>query len=233
MNVIILGPAGSGKTLLAQKFSGWLSKNRVSNAVINLDPGAESLPYKPLFDIRKKFTTREIMTKNRLGPNGAMMKAMDLLVREKSAIARKINSIDADLKIIDCPGQLEIFVFHEAVKILDLLKKPAIAVFLIPAELSGGRDMIVSEFLSLAVRLRIGIPLVNVISKSDKLRKKSVGSIPENIGLESELVAELKKISESLAKERRMVRVSSLRNRGFEELYSIIHEIQCECGDVR
>lgn len=232
MNLIILGPAGSGKTILTEKFSAWLRKNKVSCSAINLDPGADALPYKETWDIRKKFTVRGIMKKEKLGPNGAMMRAMDLLLKQRKVIAKEINSIDAEIKLIDCPGQLEIFVFHDAIKILGLLKRPTIALFLIPAELAKGRDMAVSEFLSLSVRLRIGIPFVNVISKSDKLKKKEV-SIEEmgDIGMGKDLALELRRISRELAKAKPMIRVSALRGKGFDELYSACKEALCECGE--
>lgn len=232
MNLIILGPAGSGKTMLTASFGSWLKKNKVSCASINLDPGADIIPYKASWDIRKKFTVSKIMRKEKLGPNGAMMKAMDLLLTQRKLIAKDINSIDAEIKLIDCPGQLEIFVFQDAVRILELLKKPTIAVFLIPAELASGRNMVVSEFLSLSVRLRIGIPFVNVISKADKLKKKKV-SIEEmgDIGMEKELALELNEISRKLAKRKMTVKVSALRNRGFEDLYSAVKEALCECGE--
>lgn len=231
MNLIILGPAGSGKTMLTEKFSAWLRKNRVSSASINLDPGADALPYKAAWDIRKKFTVIEIMKKNKLGPNGAMMKSMDLLLKQRKSIAKEINGIDAEITLIDCPGQLEIFVFHDAIKILDLLKKPTVAMFLIPAELARGRDLIVSEFLSLSVRLRIGIPFVNVISKADKLKGKRIQASISSMGLEKDLALELNKISKELAKQKSSIKVSALRNQGFDELYVSVKEALCECGE--
>ncbi len=231
MNLIILGPAGSGKTMLTARFRAWLKKNKVSCSTINLDPGVDSLPYKAAWDIRKKFTVRGIMKKEKLGPNGAMMKAMDLLLKQRKLIAKDINNINAEIKLIDCPGQLEIFVFQDAIKILELLKKPTIALFLIPAELAGGRDLAVSEFLSLSVRLRIGIPFVNVISKSDKLKGKERAIEISGMGLEKDLALELNEISRRLAKQRMIVKVSALRNRGFDELYSAVKEALCECGE--
>ncbi len=234
MNLIILGPAGSGKTVLTASFGSWLKKNRVSSASINLDPGADALPYKAAWDIRKRFTVREIMKKEKLGPNGAMMKSMDLLLKQRKLIANEINSIDSEIRLIDCPGQLEIFVFHDAIRILESLKKPTIALFLIPAELAKGRDLIVSEFLSLSVRLRIGIPFVNVISKADRLRKTESKSLLQDmahLGMEKDLAIELDRISRKLAKQKSTIKVSALRNKGFDELYSATKEALCECGE--
>jgi len=78
MQVLLLGPAGSGKTSLATTFGKWIRSEMGSNiSYINLDPGCTSLPYRPSFDIRDHFTIEEIMRKEELGPNGAMIRGAE------------------------------------------------------------------------------------------------------------------------------------------------------------
>ena len=51
--VVFVGPAGSGKSSLVASYTKWLRENLLLRvAPVNLDPGADVLKYKPLFDIR-------------------------------------------------------------------------------------------------------------------------------------------------------------------------------------
>lgn len=60
MNILILGLAGSGKSLMIQEFRQYLEMN-YSTCRISLDSGAVKVPYEPDFDIRKNFTLEQIM----------------------------------------------------------------------------------------------------------------------------------------------------------------------------
>lgn len=81
--IILLGPAGSGKTTLTYALGKWLNENGVNVSFVNLDPGVEVLPYKPNVDIRDYVTIKELMVKEGLGPNGAMIRAMEILDKNK------------------------------------------------------------------------------------------------------------------------------------------------------
>jgi hypothetical protein len=83
-----------------------------------LDPGVESLPYKPDFDIRQFFTVESIMKEERLGPNGALVRALERMVEIKGEIKEKVEGIKADFRLVDLPGQLEPFIFHSGEEIL-------------------------------------------------------------------------------------------------------------------
>jgi hypothetical protein len=52
MNILILGSAGAGKTLLTGRFGSYLKEEGYKIRLVNLDPGVVTLPYKPDFDIR-------------------------------------------------------------------------------------------------------------------------------------------------------------------------------------
>ncbi|MEL9929758.1 MAG: ATP/GTP-binding protein, partial [Sulfolobales archaeon] len=111
--IIVVGLAGSGKSTLASAFSEWLSSHNLDPAIINLDPAAESLQYTPDFDIRKYVDARDIMYRYRLGPNGALITAVDLMVNHVDEIREFIDGRKANYYIIDTPGQMEIFAFRE------------------------------------------------------------------------------------------------------------------------
>jgi len=81
--VVFVGPAGSGKSTLVASYSSWARKNLLLRvAPVNLDPGAEEVKYKPVFDIRNYSTLRDIMEKYGLGPNGAFIKASELIAEK-------------------------------------------------------------------------------------------------------------------------------------------------------
>ena len=98
MNVMILGPAGCGKSLLTEKFGAYLEKEGYSVRYINLDPGCLSVTYRCNFDVRKRITVEKIMKIERLGPNGAMIRAMEKLENIK------IPNYEGDFVLIDTPG---------------------------------------------------------------------------------------------------------------------------------
>ncbi len=83
MNVMILGPAGCGKSSLTGHFGSYLQRQGDTVRFLNLDPGCIELPYRCDFDIRDLFTVERIMREERLGPGGAMTRAMELLTRTK------------------------------------------------------------------------------------------------------------------------------------------------------
>ena len=109
MNIFILGPAGSGKSLFVKNFSEYLISEGYKVKLVNLDPGVLDPGYKPDFDIRSIFTVESIMRDKNLGPNGAILEAMDRLAKIGLP---EFN--DMDYTLFDTPGQLEPFLFRNA-----------------------------------------------------------------------------------------------------------------------
>ena len=134
MNVMVLGPAGCGKSLLTEKFGAYLEKEGYSVRYINLDPACLSVSYRCSFDIRERVTVEKIMKEEKLGPNGAMIRAMEKLGNIEIPI------YDEDFVLIDTPGQLEIFSFHECgPKIVNQFKE-LVGVFILDASV-GVEDL--------------------------------------------------------------------------------------------
>ena len=50
--VYFIGTAGSGKSTLTYNFKQWMYLRGLDVITVNLDPGAENLPYEPDVDIR-------------------------------------------------------------------------------------------------------------------------------------------------------------------------------------
>jgi len=248
MDIIFLGPAGSGKTSLVKSFSDWI-KNTQDKSVscINLDPGADYLPYNADFDIRKFFTVKSIMEEEKLGPNGALVRAIEKIIEMEDIIKPEIEKVRADFRLIDLPGQLEPFLFHSGEKIIKYFdRERMLGVFLIPAEMFDPKGIAITELLSLLVRLKLEIPTINVLSKIDLSKNveevevllKSPGKLRKTLknisgGLEKDLVIIASKLIEKIVREQRIIKTSAKTLDGMNDLYDVCYEVFCSCGDLR
>ncbi|HIP85629.1 MAG TPA: GTPase [Pyrodictium sp.] len=179
--IVFVGPAGSGKSHLVDAFGDWLEFNELSVARVNLDPAAEWLPYEPDIDVREYVDARKVMEKYKLGPNGALVASIDMLVSHVDDIRSEIESIRANYVLIDTPGQMELFAFRESgPQILRMMLGDfrSVAVFLIDAVFASNPASLASSvFLAFSTRLRLSLPQVMVISKSDLLPQKKMEEI--------------------------------------------------------
>ena len=248
LNLIVLGTAGSGKSALAATLGKWIEQNTDrSVAYINLDPGCDFVPFKPDFDIRNYFTVTRIMRDENLGPSGAMVRASELLEQKASELAREINEIEADVRIVDTPGQMEVFLFHGGPEIAKLMQGVTISLFLLDAGVAAkATGLVFTRLLGLSVGLRLGVPAVSVLNKIDiaegelvdldrmlanvELLKERV--VRESSGVMIDLTLGLSRALPELLPAARLVKVSAKTGEGMRELYDIVHEIFCACGDL-
>ncbi len=178
----IIGTAGSGKSLFTAALSDWLKMSKQDVAVVNLDPGVLKLPYSPDVDVRNYVDVGDIMEKYSLGPNGALIMAADLIADEIGNITRDIEDADADVVLVDTPGQMELFAFRASGPYIvnELTKEPKAVVYLFDAVFSINPFNYVSNmFLSAAVYNRFFQPQIHLLSKCDLLPEKEVQTITE------------------------------------------------------
>jgi len=180
--VFIIGTAGSGKSLFTAAFSEWLKMSKQAVAVVNLDPGALKLPYSPDVDIRNYVDVGNLMEKYELGPNGALILAADLIADEIENITRDIDAANADVVLVDTPGQMELFAFRASGPYIvnELTREPKAMVYLFDAVFSINPFNYVSNmFLSAAVYNRFFQPQVHLLSKCDLLPKEEIKKITD------------------------------------------------------
>ncbi|MCS7145028.1 MAG: ATP/GTP-binding protein, partial [Archaeoglobaceae archaeon] len=164
MELIVLGPAGSGKSTFVKEFSVFLKSQDFEVKCVNLDPASEPI-YKADFDIRDYVRTEEIMLEYGLGINGAMLRSVDLMSKYTEKMKLK-----ADYVLYDTPGQMEIFIYSESGLNLITNLRSAITcgVFLIDATMVKTPENLVSAILqNVVVMLRLGLPTITAITKSD------------------------------------------------------------------
>ncbi len=170
--VFVIGTAGSGKSLLTASFAEWLKISKQKVATVNLDPGALTLPYTPDVDVRDYINIGELMRKYRLGPNGALVMAADLIAEETERLGKEIDNFDPDMVLVDTPGQMELFAFRASGPYIasELTKEAKAIVYLFDSVFCANPLNYVSNlFLSAAVYNRFFIPQAHVLSKCDLL----------------------------------------------------------------
>src|SRR3990170_4644043 len=180
--MFVIGTAGSGKSLFTAAFSEWLKMSKQDVAVVNLDPGVLKLPYSPDVDIRNYVDVGNLMEKYELGPNGALILAADLIADEIENVTKDVESANADLVLVDTPGQMELFAFRASGPYIvnELTKEPKALVYLFDSVFSANPQNYVSNmFLSAAVYNRFFQPQIHVLSKCDLLPKKEVEKIAD------------------------------------------------------
>jgi GTPase SAR1 family protein len=95
--LIVVGMAGSGKTTFISNFKNHLLENsNINTFVSNLDPVVMTVPYSCDYDIRKDFNHKEIMTKYKLGPNGAIMTCLNLFCSKIDKFIQQFESIQVN-----------------------------------------------------------------------------------------------------------------------------------------
>ncbi|WP_297469330.1 ATP/GTP-binding protein [Thermococcus sp.] len=246
MILTFIGTAGSGKTTLTAEFGKYLEENGYAVSYVNLDTGVKKLSYRPDLDVREEITAWELMERG-LGPNGAIVKSYDILVSKVNEYAEKIRELEkkGDYVLIDTPGQMETFLFHEfGVKLMKAFPD-ALGVYLFSPEiLRKPTDFCFALFFGLMIDLRLGITTVPALSKVDtvedtgKLRKflDDVEYLTARLKLEPStqglLAYRLCSALPELAPPTRVLYLSAKTREGFDELETVAYEHYCTCGDL-
>lgn len=173
--IFVTGTAGSGKSMLTSKILEYYQKNGVFASVLNLDPGVESLPYRPDVDVRDYVDIVQIMKQYDLGPNGSMIMANDLIASKIDDIQNEIHGVNPDYLIVDTPGQIELFAYRASgpffIQNIDAGEKTNIFLY------DGTMIVSPSNFISISllatsIKLRLGLPTINVMTKTDLIPDK-------------------------------------------------------------
>lgn len=175
-----VGTAGSGKSTMVGKFKEWLDDNGIDSVTVNLDPGAEKLPYVPDIDIREWISLDQVMAEFSLGPNGAQIAAADLMAVNIDKITDALDDYSVDYVLVDTPGQLELFAFRESSRkvIAALGRAGSMIVYLSDPMLYRTANGFVSSLtLSSIVQFRMNLPMVSLLSKADTLTEENADRI--------------------------------------------------------
>ncbi len=241
-NIYFIGTAGSGKSSLALAFHEWMELQGLDSILVNLDPGAEAIPYVPDVDIRDWIRLSEIMREYALGPNGAQIVCADLIALNMKEVVSVVEGFKTNFVLIDTPGQMELFAFRQSssVVIESLGKDDSFLVFLSDPQLSKTPEGFVSDLMLCAItHFRFSIPILNVLSKMDLLTDQEVeavlawsrdpyelySAIGERQGTsQSVLSIEILKALENIGMYRELTPVSAEMPYGMEDIYNAIQQ---------
>ncbi len=244
----IIGPAGSGKSTLVANIKEYvLNRDSEINVItINLDPGAINVEYNPEIDIRDYITLEEVMTKYKLGPNGAIILASDLMINFIEDIKYEIGQYQPDWVFIDTAGQLELFAFRDVGPIIasslgfgDVQRSTT---FLFDSHMARRPNGFIStSLLAASVQYRfINIPQINALSKSDLLEEEILDMIIEwssdfqalseatnerEKGLIRELSLLLSEVFSKMGSTSELIPITTMREDGLEYLFATLQRI--------
>lgn len=226
MKVLIVGPAGSGKSLLTSEFGKYL-ENNYTVRFINLDAGVLEVPYNPDFDVRDYFTLGEIMAEENLGPNGATLEAVERLS------SLNLPKFEDDFVLFDTPGQLEPFVFRGGAD--DFRQFTDGCIYLVDG--TAPMNTFPSQYLySLASQYALEMPMVRALNKIDILDPERIEELErmmrdprmfremEDVGMRSQMNMDIANLLMEMYSPSQFPAISAKTNKGFENLATILIE---------
>ncbi len=237
-SLFVTGPAGTGKSSFCSTMKEWLGLQGYDAAVVNLDPGADFIPYEAEIDVRDFISISEVMSEYSLGPNGAQVVAADLIVENVEEIKSRMEEFSDYYFIFDTPGQIELFSFRPGSKLLvdKIGMGKSMLAFLADAVLAQSPSGYISQkMLYGSVMSRFFQPMLFVINKTDLLDQDTIERVtgwesnPER--LEDDFLREssqmLKDYYQAVARSfaeiqliSKLFLVSSQDMTGFEDIYS-------------
>lgn len=185
--VMVMGPAGAGKSTFSAALITHLQLNRRSAFYVNLDPAAETFEHTPDLDIRDLISLDDVMEEMGLGPNGGLIYCFEFLMENLDFLSEALDSLTEDYLIIfDMPGQIELYthvpILPSLVKFLTrtgALDIRLCAAYLLEATFVVDRAKFFAGTLSaMSAMIMLEVPHLNILSKMDlvqgQVRKKDL-----------------------------------------------------------
>ena len=113
---LVIGPPGSGKSTYCAGMKQFLSALGRNVSIVNLDPANHVLPYPCDVNMAELITLDDAMTSLGLGPNGGLLYCMDFLHSNVQWLFDKLQLLQDDYIVFDCPGQVELYTHNHSVK---------------------------------------------------------------------------------------------------------------------
>ncbi|KAF2402603.1 hypothetical protein EJ06DRAFT_574629 [Trichodelitschia bisporula] len=176
--VMVMGPAGAGKTTFCTAMMQHLSNTRRSFIYVNLDPAAEQFGFEPDVDIKDLVSLEDVMEEMDLGPNGGLIFCFEYLLENLDFLTNKLETVGEDYLIVfDMPGQIELYTHVPILPVLTRhlregsLNISLCAAYLLEATFIADRAKFFAGTLSaMSAMLMLGIPHVNILSKMDLVK---------------------------------------------------------------
>ncbi|KAK6580289.1 hypothetical protein PZA11_007311 [Diplocarpon coronariae] len=177
--VLIMGPAGAGKSTFCSALITHLRNNRRSCFYVNLDPAAEEFTHEPDLDIKDLISLEDVMEEMGLGPNGGLIYCFEFLMENLDFLSEALDPLTEEyLIIIDMPGQIELYTHIPILPALvrHLTRTGALdinlcAAYLLEATFVVDRAKFFAGTLSaMSAMIMLEVPHVNILSKMDLVK---------------------------------------------------------------
>ncbi|KAI0597893.1 GPN-loop GTPase [Biscogniauxia sp. FL1348] len=185
--VMVMGPAGAGKSTFCASLITHLQLNRRSCFYVNLDPAAETFEHTPDLDIKELISLEDVMEEMGLGPNGGLIYCFEFLMENLDFLTEALDSLTEEYLIIfDMPGQIELYthvpILPALVRFLTRsgsLDIRLCAAYLLEATFVVDRAKFFAGTLSaMSAMIMLEVPHINILSKmdlvKDQVRKKDL-----------------------------------------------------------
>jgi hypothetical protein len=234
------GTAGAGKSTLVAAYDRWAKQHAIGTTIVNLDPGAEKLPYTPDVDIRDWIRMDELMEEHGLGPNGAQVAAADMIALNLDEVKEELQAFRSEQVLVDTPGQIELFVFRQSGKhIIETLNpdRSVIAYLMDPFLARTAPGFASQLMLGATTMFRFQQPLVYLLSKADRVDAESLETIrgwaadaealessilSEEPNMSREFAAQVTRLLDTLRLENVLLPVSGTAGTGLDDLYTMV-----------
>ena len=178
--VLVMGPAGAGKTTFCTALIQHLQNTRRSCFYVNLDPAAESFTYEPDLDIRELIALEDVMEELELGPNGGLIYCFEFLLQNLDFLADALDQLSEEyLVIFDMPGQIELYTHIPLIpSLVQFLSRQGplnislCAAYLLESSFVVDRAKFFAGTLSaMSAMVMLEMPHINILSKMDQARE--------------------------------------------------------------
>ncbi|PMD36088.1 ATP-binding domain 1 family member B [Hyaloscypha variabilis F] len=219
---LVLGSPGSGKSTYCNGMQQFMSAIGRKCSVVNLDPANDHTSYPCAIDVRDLIKIEDIMEEDDLGPNGAVLYALEELEHNMEWLEAGLSELGEDYVLFDCPGQVELYTHHSSLRNI-FFRLQKLGYRLVVLHLSDSYCLtlpslyISNLILSLRAMLQMDLPHLNVLTKIDKLSTYS--PLPFNLDFYTE-VQDLSYLLPHLEEES-----SAMRGSKFEGLNTAIVEL--------
>lgn len=175
---VIIGFPGAGKTTYCKAMNQFLTSLGRPSIIVNLDSANDTYTYdvsssQCAIDIREVITLEDAMEACDLGPNGAMMYCMQVVHRNAQWLVEKLRGREEPMVILDCPGQVELYVNDSPLKSLLHLLQSQLSLRLVVVNLLDSHicvspsSYLSSVLASTAMMTSLELPHINIFTKVD------------------------------------------------------------------
>ncbi|KAL1839786.1 hypothetical protein VTJ49DRAFT_1160 [Mycothermus thermophilus] len=224
---LVVGSPGAGKSTYCDGMHQFLGAIGRQCSVVNLDPANDRTNYPCALDIRDLVTLEEIMSDDRLGPNGGILYALEQLEYNFEWLEEGLKELGEDYILFDCPGQVEIYTHHTSLRNV-FYKLQKMGYRLVCVHLSDSFCLtqpslyISNLLLALRAMLQMDLPHINVLTKIDKISQYD--PLPFNLDFYTE-VQDLSYLIPSLEAE-----APAMRSEQFARLNQAIADLVSNFG---